>query len=167
MAFGQRWRTRRDALISARRAFLIGGHGVDASQAGMGSAGRGRGTDHRRRCSGPTQRRLPRTRRAQARSPDATPPYAAKTAIYEILGPPGTTGVVNWMDAESLPQKANFTTLPWSQTIVAEMPGIFAYVVAQGDGPSIGCRITVDGKLVDQQQANTRDAQVSCLDKSA
>ena len=68
---------------------------------------------------------------------DATPPYAAKTAVYEILGPPGTTGVVNWMDAESLPQKANFTTLPWSKTIVAEMPGIFAYVIAQGDGPSI------------------------------
>ena len=98
---------------------------------------------------------------------DATPHYAAKTAIYEILGPPGTTGVVNWMDADAQPQKANFTTLPWSQTIVAEMPGIFAYVVAQGDGPSIGCRITVDGKLVDQQQVNTRDAQVSCLDKSA
>jgi hypothetical protein len=98
---------------------------------------------------------------------DATPPYAAKTAVYEILGPPGTTGVVNWMDAEAQPQKANFTTLPWSQTIVAEMPGIFAYVVAQGDGPSIGCRITVDGKLVDQQQVNRRDAQVSCLDKSA
>jgi len=50
---------------------------------------------------------------------DATPPYAAKTAIYEILGPPGTTGVVNWMDADAQPQKANFTTLPWSQTIVA------------------------------------------------
>jgi hypothetical protein len=98
---------------------------------------------------------------------DATPPYAAKTAVYEILGPPGTTGVVNWMDAESLPQKASFTTLPWSTTIVAEMPGIFAYVVAQGDSPSIGCRITVDGKLVDHQQVNTRDAQVSCLDKSA
>lgn len=98
---------------------------------------------------------------------DATPPYAAKTAIYEIFGPPGTTGVVNWMDAESLPQKADFTTLPWSKTIVAEMPGIFAYVVAQGDSPSIGCRITVDGKLVDQQQASNRNAQVSCLDKSA
>jgi hypothetical protein len=98
---------------------------------------------------------------------DATPPYAAKTAIYEILGPPGTSGVVNWMDANAQPQMASFTTLPWSKTIVAEMPGIFAYVVAQGDGPSISCRITVDGKLVDQQQANTRDAQVSCLDKSA
>ncbi|BBX65041.1 membrane protein [Mycobacterium saskatchewanense] len=98
---------------------------------------------------------------------DATPPYAAKTAVYEILGPPGTTGVVNWMDADAQPQKANFTTLPWSQTIVAEMPGIFAYVVAQGDSPYIGCRITVDGKLVDQQQVDARDAQVSCLDKSA
>jgi hypothetical protein len=98
---------------------------------------------------------------------DATPPYAAKTAIYEILGPPGTTGVVNWMDADSQPQKADFTTLPWSKTIVAEMPGIFAYVVAQGDSPAIGCRITVDGKLVDQQQADGRNAQVSCLDKSA
>ncbi|MCV7408369.1 hypothetical protein AWC05_04930 [Mycobacterium florentinum] len=98
---------------------------------------------------------------------DATPPYAAKTAVYEILGPAGTTGVVNWMDAEAQPQKANFTTLPWSQTIVAEMPGIFAYVVAQGDGPTISCRITVDGKLVDERQVNTRNAQVSCLDKSA
>ncbi|MCV7168167.1 MmpS family transport accessory protein [Mycobacterium stomatepiae] len=98
---------------------------------------------------------------------DATPPYAAKTAIYEILGPAGTTGVVNWMDADAQPQKANFTTLPWSQTIVAEMPGIFAYVVAEGDSATIGCRITVDGKLVDQQQSNGRNAQVSCLDKSA
>ncbi|MGL0714172.1 MmpS family transport accessory protein [Mycobacterium avium subsp. paratuberculosis] len=98
---------------------------------------------------------------------DATPPYASKTAIYEILGPPGTTGVVNWMDAESLPQRASFTTLPWSKTIVAEMPGIFAYVAAQGDGPFIGCRITVDGRLVDQQESHNRDAQVSCLDKSA
>lgn len=98
---------------------------------------------------------------------DATPPYAAKTAIYEILGPPGTTGVVNWMDADAQPQKAQFTTLPWSQTIVAEMPGIFAYIVAQGDSLSISCRITVDGRLVDHQEVNGQDAQVSCLDKSA
>lgn len=98
---------------------------------------------------------------------DATPPYATKSAIYEIVGPPSTTGVVNWMDADAQPQKATFTRLPWSTTIVAEMPGIFAYVVAQGDSPSIGCRITVDGKVVDQQQVDGRNAQVSCLDKSA
>lgn len=96
-----------------------------------------------------------------------TPPYASKSATYEILGPPGTVGVVNWMDEKAQPQRENFTTLPWSHTITARLPGIFAYVVAQGDSNYIGCRIVVDGKLVDQQSATNRDAQISCLDKSA
>ncbi len=96
-----------------------------------------------------------------------TPPYATKSATYEILGPPGTVGVVNWMDENAQPQRADFTTLPWSHTITARLPGIFAYVVAQGDSDYIGCRITVDGKLVDEQHTNERDAQISCLDKSA
>ncbi|BBZ14532.1 hypothetical protein BST20_00415 [Mycobacterium branderi] len=96
-----------------------------------------------------------------------TPPYAPKSATYEIIGPPGTVGVVNWMDENAQPQRANFTTLPWTHTITARLPGIFAYVVAQGDSDYIGCRITVDGKLVDEQSANQRNAQISCLDKSA
>lgn len=96
-----------------------------------------------------------------------TPPFAAKSATYEVFGPPGTAGVVNWMDATAQFQEANFTTLPWSTTITARLPGIFAYVVAQGDANYIGCRITVDGKMVDEQRADYFDAQVSCLDKSA
>jgi hypothetical protein len=96
-----------------------------------------------------------------------TPPYAPKSATYEIVGPPGTVGVVNWMDENAQPQRADFTTLPWSHTITARLPGIFAYVVAQGDSDYIGCRITVDGRLVDQQSATERSAQISCLDKSA
>jgi Mycobacterium membrane protein len=96
-----------------------------------------------------------------------TPPYAPKSATYEIIGPPGTVGVVNWMDDKAQPQRADFTTLPWSQTITARLPGIFAYVVAQGDSDHIGCRITVDGRLVDEQSVDTPNAQVSCLDKSA
>jgi hypothetical protein len=96
-----------------------------------------------------------------------TPPYAPKSATYEIIGPPETVGVVNWMDEKAQPRRADFTTLPWSLTITARLPGIFAYVVAQGDSEYIGCRITVDGRLVDQQSANGRNAQISCLDKSA
>ncbi|MDD4867771.1 MAG: MmpS family transport accessory protein [Mycobacterium sp.] len=96
-----------------------------------------------------------------------TPPYAAKSATYEVVGPPGTVGVVNWMDENAQPQQTSFTTLPWSQTITARLPGIFAYVVAQGDSDYIGCRITVDGKLVDEQRADRYNAQISCLDKSA
>ncbi|OSC41846.1 MmpS family transport accessory protein [Mycobacterium decipiens] len=96
-----------------------------------------------------------------------TPPYAAKSATYEVFGPPGTVGVVNWMDENAKPQQANFSTLPWSRTITARLPGIFAYVVAQGNSNYIGCRITVDGKLVDEQRADYHNAQTSCLDKSA
>jgi hypothetical protein len=96
-----------------------------------------------------------------------TPPYASKTAIYEILGPPGTVGEVNWLDEKAQPQKENFTTLPWKHTITARLPGIFAYVVAQGDSDTLACRITVQGKLVDEQSVNAPDAQIACLDKSA
>lgn len=96
-----------------------------------------------------------------------TPPYAEKSAIYEIIGPAGTGGVINWMDENAQPRRSDFTTLPWSQTITARLPGIFAYVVAQGNSEYIGCRITVDGRLVDEQSAYGRDAQISCLDKSA
>ena len=96
-----------------------------------------------------------------------TPPYASKSATYEIVGPPGTFGVVNWMDENAQPQRADFATLPWSHTITASVPGIFAYVVAQGNSDYIGCRITVDGRLVDEQSANDRNAQIFCLDKSA
>ncbi|WP_343576266.1 MmpS family transport accessory protein [Mycobacterium sp.] len=96
-----------------------------------------------------------------------TPPYAPKSATYEVVGPPGTVGVVNWMDEKAQPRQANFTTLPWQLTITARLPGIFAYVVAQGNSDYIGCRITVDGRLVDEQHANQQNAQISCLDKSA
>ena len=51
-----------------------------------------------------------------------TPPYAPKSATYEIIGPPGTVGVVNWMDENAQPRRENFTTLPWSHTITAEEP---------------------------------------------
>lgn len=96
-----------------------------------------------------------------------TPPYAAKSATYEIVGPPDTVGVVNWMDEKAQPQQASFTTLPWSHTIIARLPGIFAYVVAQGNSDYIGCRITVDGTLVDEHRADELNAQIFCLDKSA
>lgn len=103
-------------------------------------------------------------------SPDSrskTPPYATKVAVYEITGPPDTVGVVNWLDEKAQPQREDFTSLPWKHTIKAKLPGIFAYVVAQGNSDYIGCRITVDDRLVDQQSANDFNAAISCLDKSA
>ena len=110
---------------------------------------------------------LPATSTSKPDPRSQTPPYAPKSATYEIIGPAGTAGVVNWMDEKAQPRRADFTTLPWSHTITARVPGIFAYVVAQGNSNFIACRITVDGRLVDERSANGRDAQISCLDKSA
>lgn len=96
-----------------------------------------------------------------------TPPQAPKSAFYEVIGPPGTSGVVNWMDEKAQPQREEFGTLPWQKTITGNVPGIFAYVVAQGDSDSIGCRITVNDELVAESFDTGTNAATSCLDKSA
>lgn len=94
-------------------------------------------------------------------------PINVKRVVYEVTGPPGTAGVVNYLDENAQPQRANFTTLPWSYTVTTTMPGVFTNVVAQGDSDTIGCRIVVNGVVRDQQSATGLNAQVFCLDKAA
>jgi hypothetical protein len=94
-------------------------------------------------------------------------PINVKNVMYEITGPPGTAGVVNYLDANAQPQRADFTGLPWSYTVTTTLPGVFANVVAQGDSNTIGCRIVVNGVVRDQQSASGLNAQVFCLDKAA
>ena len=110
---------------------------------------------------------FPITSSAKIDPKSKTPPQAPKSATYEVFGPPGTTGIVYWMDEKTQPQREDFTTLPWKLTITGNVPGLFAYVVAQGDSDSIGCRITVNDKVVDQQSANGLNSATACLDKSA
>ncbi|GAB5001434.1 MmpS family transport accessory protein [Mycobacterium avium subsp. hominissuis] len=94
-------------------------------------------------------------------------PINVKHVVYEVTGPAGTAGVVNYLDENAQPQQANFTTLPWSYTVTTTLPGVFANVVAQGDSDAIGCRIVVNGAVRDQQSAGGLNAQVFCLDKAA
>ncbi|CAJ1502891.1 MmpS family transport accessory protein [[Mycobacterium] holstebronense] len=98
---------------------------------------------------------------------DESRPVIPKDVIYEVFGPEGTAGQVNYLDENSQPQRADFTTLPWSFTISTKLTSIFANVVAQGDSSSIGCRITVNGEVRDEQTVDTHNAQVFCLVKSA
>jgi hypothetical protein len=46
-------------------------------------------------------------------------------------------------------------------------PAVIANLVAQGDGDAIGCRITVNGDIKDEQHATGHHAQVFCLVKAA
>ncbi len=100
---------------------------------------------------------------------DAIKPINTKRVTYEIVGPPGASGRVSYLDVNGKTREAAFTELPWSVTVsTTDPPGVLANVVAQGDTDALGCRILVDDKLVAEKNfANGRDAQAFCLDKAA
>lgn len=90
-----------------------------------------------------------------------------KRVTYEVFGPGDTAGGVSYLDATTQPEHVRFIALPWSYTMTTTDPAVIANVVAQGDGDSIGCRIIVNGKILDEQSASGHHAQVSCLVKAA
>lgn len=98
---------------------------------------------------------------------DTIVPLNTKRVTYQIVGPETTTGRVSYLDANGQTQEASFTTLPWSVNVTTTDPGVFANVVAQGDGGSLGCRILVNDKVVDEHHADGLGAQAFCLDKAA
>lgn len=90
-----------------------------------------------------------------------------KQVRYEIYGPRDTAGSVNYLDKDAHPRRADFTSLPWAYTIETTVPAVIASVVAQGNSSTLGCRITVNGQIQDEQSADERSAQTSCLVKAA
>jgi hypothetical protein len=98
---------------------------------------------------------------------DAIIQFNPKHVLLEIFGAPGTVADINYLDEQAQPQRVDGVTLPWSFEIVTTLTAVLANVIAQGDGDSIGCRITVNGVVRDQQSENRYHAQTSCLVKSA
>ena len=98
---------------------------------------------------------------------DVIEPTNIKRVTYEIVGPPNASGRVSYLDVNSKTLEAGFGSLPWSVTVSTTDPGVLANVVAQGDSPALGCRILVNDKLVAEDFAEGRAAQVFCLDKAA
>ena len=94
-------------------------------------------------------------------------PFNPKRVTYEVYGPSATTGSVSYLDKNAQPAQANFTSLPWTYTITTTIPSVIANVVAQGDSDNIGCRITVNGEVTDEQTSTGHHAQTSCLVKAA
>jgi hypothetical protein len=93
--------------------------------------------------------------------------FNPKRVLYEVYGPSGTVGSVSYLDENAKPQRADFTSLPWSFQVTTTLPSMFANLVAQGDSDSIGCRITVNGEVREHQDATGTRAQAFCLVKSA
>jgi len=95
------------------------------------------------------------------------PQINVKHVTYEVFGAAGTAGRVSYVDKDSRPEQANFSSLPWRYSIATTMSSVIANVVAQGDGDDLGCRITVNGEVKDEHYAAEHHAQVSCLVKAA
>jgi hypothetical protein len=93
-------------------------------------------------------------------------PFNPKEVKYEIFGT-GSVATINYLDLDAQPQKAKDVALPWSLTLTTTAPAASPNIVAQGDGNSITCRITVDGVVKDERTTDGLNAQTFCLVKSA
>jgi Mycobacterium membrane protein len=94
-------------------------------------------------------------------------PSHIKQVTYEVYGPSDTTGSVSYLNKNAQPERANFSSLPWTYTITTTVPAVIANVVAQGNSDNIGCRITVNGEIKDEQTSAGHHAQTFCLVKAA
>lgn len=94
-------------------------------------------------------------------------PFNPKHLTYEIFGPPGTVADISYFDVNSEPQRVDGAVLPWSLHITTNDAAVMGNIVAQGNSDSIGCRITVDGKVRTERVSNEVNAYTYCLVKSA
>ncbi len=93
--------------------------------------------------------------------------YNPKRVLFEVFGSPGSTATINYLDEHAQPQRVTATVLPWSQMLTTDDPVLFADLRAQGDGSTIGCRITVNGVVKDERSTSNVNGYIACLDKSA
>lgn len=87
---------------------------------------------------------------------------AGNTIRYDITGDSGVAQNVTYMISQGEQQETS-VKLPWSKEFTAER-GFDTFVVkAQNAGTgSISCKITVGGKVINQQVSNGRYAVVMC-----
>lgn len=93
-------------------------------------------------------------------------PFDPKVVKYEIFGS-GSYADINYLDLDAKPQRVDGAALPWTLTLSTTAPAASPNIVAQGDGSSITCRITVDDEVKDERTSTGVNAQTFCLVKSA
>ncbi|MFL0274374.1 MmpS family transport accessory protein [Mycobacterium sp. SMC-19] len=93
--------------------------------------------------------------------------YNPKQVLFEVFGSPGSVATINFLDINAQPQRVESVPLPWSQELTTDDPTMYADLRAQGDGNTIGCRITVNGIVTDERSTNHVNGYIACLDKTA
>lgn len=99
-------------------------------------------------------------------SSDNAEDFNPKFVTYEIFGS-GSTAVINYMDLEGQPQRVENTALPWKLTLQTTLPSVMPNILAQGDGDSISCRVTVDDEVKQERTVTGVNAETFCFVKAA
>ena len=94
-------------------------------------------------------------------------PFNPKQITYEVFGSAGAIATINYLDLSANPQSVKNAPLPWTLTLTTTAPAASPILLAQGNSGTIGCRITVDGKVKDEKSAAGVDAFTFCQVKSA
>jgi hypothetical protein len=97
---------------------------------------------------------------------DDPEPFDPKVVKYEIFGS-GSYANINYLDLDAKPQRVDGAALPWSLTLQTTAPSAAPNIVAQGDGGSITCRVTVDDEVKDERTATGVNALTFCFVRSA
>ena len=97
---------------------------------------------------------------------DTAENFNPKVVTYEIFGT-GSTATINYADLDGKPQRTGEVPLPWSLTLETTLPSVMPNIMAQGDGQSISCRVTVDDEVKDERTAEGMNAATYCLVKAA
>lgn len=93
--------------------------------------------------------------------------FNPKQVLLEVFGSPGSVATMNYLDIDAQPQRVDNVPLPWSLTLTTNDPTLYADLRAQGDGDTIGCRITVNGIVKDERLSDNVNGYIACLDKTA
>ena len=93
-------------------------------------------------------------------------PFNPKHVVLEVFGPPGTVATITYLDVDAQPQRVDNAALPWSYDTTTTRPVVVGNVMAQGNGDSIGCRITIDDVVKVERSVEHLNAYTYCLDKS-
>ncbi len=93
-------------------------------------------------------------------------PFNPKHVVYEVFGAAGATATITYEDIDAAPRQVLDSALPWKYDASTTQPAVFANLVAQGNGNTLGCRIVIDDEVKDERIVHEVSAYTYCLDKS-
>jgi Mycobacterium membrane protein len=97
---------------------------------------------------------------------DNSKPFKPKVVKYEVFGSANQANV-NYLDLSADPKRVDGAPLPWTLVLSTTAPSVFPNLSAQSNGDTLGCRITIDDEVKDENLTTGVHALTFCLVKSA